>query len=97
MQLSSVLGLSICWRKCHNRRAGDLLFTPLFSPLALSLPHQNVTGPPCANGLLQAGDVLHAVACCKCCTVLFIVFFNQQIVIYAYAKKTKTNKLYQNC
>lgn len=29
MQLSSALGLSICWRKCHNHGAGDLLFTPL--------------------------------------------------------------------
>lgn len=33
--------------------------------------------------------VFDAVACCKCCTGLFLLFFNQQIVIYAYARKKK--------
>lgn len=75
-----------------------LLFTP-FPSSSLSPTHMLRISPAETDGYRQE-FVFDAVACCKCCTVLFLLFFNQQIVIYAYArkkKKTKTNKLYQNC
>lgn len=77
-----------------------LLFTQLPSILPPSqfAPHVLQISPAETDGYRQ-GFVFDAVACCKCCTVLFLLFFNQQIVIYAYARKKKRprHKLYQNC
>lgn len=77
-----------------------LRFPPL-SSLVPGLPSTSVTNQPCISGWLQAGEesVLDAVACCKCCTVLFMLFFNPDCnlcLCKERKKKTKTNKLYQN-
>lgn len=68
-----------------------LLFTPF--PSSILSPSQFALHTCYELALQKDGYrqefVFDAVACCKCCTVLFLLFFNQQIVIYAYARKKK--------
>lgn len=73
---------------CGSRFLLVTLFPSILPPSQFAL-HKVLQISPAETDGYRPEFVFDAVACCKCCTVLFLLFFNQQIVIYAYARKKK--------